>query len=429
MSTMLSHTLARAITAMREGRMVMMVDDEARENEGDLVIAAQFATPDAINFMAVHARGLICLPLEPEQIDRLDLPMMPRRGHDPRGTAFTVSIEATSGITTGISAADRARTIQVAGHPDAKPEDISTPGHIFPLRAHPEGTLARDGHTEGAVDLARLAGLYPAAVICEVMSADGTMARLPELRAFSARHDIPVISIEEITAWCRVHGRGALGDNIVPEPVAPAVERIAEAALPSIYGGHDLRIHAFRAPDGIEHVALVKGDPSQGVPLVRLHSECVTGDALGSLRCDCGPQLREALERIAAAPSGVLVYMRGHEGRGIGLGNKIRAYALQDQGKDTLEANLELGLPGDARDWVAGAAILQSLGVDALTLLTNNPTKVSGLEAAGLKVVSQERLEAGSNPFNRAYLHAKRTRMGHQLSDVWPELVESVIQK
>ncbi|MDL2171516.1 MULTISPECIES: 3,4-dihydroxy-2-butanone-4-phosphate synthase [Asaia] len=429
MNTLRSPALAYAITALREGRMVMMVDDEARENEGDLVIAAQFATPDAVNFMATHARGLICLPLEPEQIERLELPMMPRRGHDPRGTAFTVSIEATTGITTGISAADRARTIQVAGHPDAKPEDISTPGHIFPLRAHPEGTVARDGHTEGAVDLARLAGLFPAAVICEVMSDDGTMARLPELRAFSARHDIPVISIEEIAAWCRVHGREALGDVILPAPVPPAVERIAEAALPSVYGGHDLRIQAFRAPDGIEHVALIKGDPGNGTPLVRLHSECVTGDALGSLRCDCGPQLREALERIAAAPSGVLVYLRGHEGRGIGLGNKIRAYALQDAGKDTLEANLELGLPGDARDWVTGAAILQSLGIDTLRLLTNNPSKVSGLEAAGLKVISQERLEAGSNPFNRAYLHAKRTRMGHQLSDVWPELVDSVIQK
>ncbi|BAT18774.1 bifunctional 3,4-dihydroxy-2-butanone-4-phosphate synthase/GTP cyclohydrolase II [Asaia bogorensis] len=429
MNTLPSPGLAYAITALREGRMVMMVDDEARENEGDLVIAAQFATPDAVNFMATHARGLICLPLEPEQIERLELPMMPRRGHDPRGTAFTVSIEATTGITTGISAADRARTIQVAGHPDARPEDISTPGHIFPLRAHPEGTVARDGHTEGAVDLARLAGLFPAAVICEVMSDDGTMARLPELRAFSARHDIPVISIEEIAAWCRVHGREALGDVILPAPVPPAVERIAEAALPSVYGGHDLRIQAFRAPDGIEHVALIKGDPANGTPLVRLHSECVTGDALGSLRCDCGPQLREALERIAAAPSGVLVYLRGHEGRGIGLGNKIRAYALQDAGKDTLEANLVLGLPGDARDWVTGAAILQSLGIDTLRLLTNNPSKVSGLEAAGLKVISQERLEAGSNPFNRAYLHAKRTRMGHQLSDVWPELVDSVIQK
>ncbi|MDR6183944.1 3,4-dihydroxy-2-butanone-4-phosphate synthase [Asaia bogorensis] len=429
MNTLPSPGLAYAITALREGRMVMMVDDEARENEGDLVIAAQFATPDAVNFMATHARGLICLPLEPKQIERLELPMMPRRGHDPRGTAFTVSIEATTGITTGISAADRARTIQVAGHPDARPEDISTPGHIFPLRAHPEGTVARDGHTEGAVDLARLAGLFPAAVICEVMSDDGTMARLPELRAFSARHDIPVISIEEIAAWCRVHGREALGDVILPAPVPPAVERIAEAALPSVYGGHDLRIQAFRAPDGIEHVALIKGDPANGTPLVRLHSECVTGDALGSLRCDCGPQLREALERIAAAPSGVLVYLRGHEGRGIGLGNKIRAYALQDAGKDTLEANLELGLPGDARDWVTGAAILQSLGIDTLRLLTNNPSKVSGLEAAGLKVISQERLEAGSNPFNRAYLHAKRTRMGHQLSDVWPELVDSVIQK
>jgi len=424
-----SYPLARAITAFREGRMVMMVDDEGRENEGDLVIAAQFATPDAVNFMATHARGLICLPLEAEQIDRLDLPMMPRRGHDPRGTAFTVSIEATTGITTGISAADRARTIQLAGHPEARPEDISTPGHIFPLRAHPEGTIARDGHTEGAIDLARLAGLHPAAVICEVMSDDGTMARLPELQAFASRHDIPVISIEEIAAWCRMQGRDALNEIVLPAPVPPAVERIAEAALPSVYGGHDLRIQAFRAPDGIEHVALVKGDLTKGVPLVRLHSECVTGDALGSLRCDCGPQLREALERIAAAPSGALVYLRGHEGRGIGLGNKIRAYALQDEGKDTLEANLELGLPGDARDWVTGAAILELLGIHTLTLLTNNPSKVSGLEAAGLKVVSQERLEAGYNPFNRAYLHAKRTRMGHQLSDVWPELVETMVQK
>lgn len=313
MSTVPFDSLMRAVTALREGRMVMMVDDEGRENEGDLVIAAQFATPEAINFMATHAKGLICLPLEAEQIDRLDLPMMPRRGHDPRGTAFTVSIEATTGITTGISAADRARTIQLAAHPDARPEDISTPGHIFPLRAHPEGTIARDGHTEGAIDLARLAGLHPAAVICEMMSRDGTMARLPELQDFASRHDMPVISIEEIAAWCRVQGREALDEVVVPSPVPPAVQRIAEAALPSVYGGHDLRIHAFRAPDGIEHVALVKGDLSQSVPLVRLHSECVTGDALGSLRCDCGPQLREALERIAEVQSGVLVYLRGHE--------------------------------------------------------------------------------------------------------------------
>ncbi|GAB6855233.1 bifunctional 3,4-dihydroxy-2-butanone-4-phosphate synthase/GTP cyclohydrolase II [Asaia astilbis] len=429
MNTSPSSRLTDAIAALREGRMVMMVDDEKRENEGDLVIAAQFATADAVNFMATHARGLICLPLEAEQLDRLDLPMMPRRGFDPRGTAFTVSIEATTGITTGISAADRARTIQLAGHPDARPEDISTPGHIFPLRAHPEGTVARDGHTEGAIDLARLAGLHPAAVICEVMSADGTMARLPELQGFAARHDLPVITIEEIADWCRAHGRAALDQSLPPAPVSPAVEHIAEAALPSIFGGHDLRIHAFRAPDGIEHVALIKGDVTEGVPLVRLHSECVTGDALGSLRCDCGPQLREALERISGASAGVLVYLRGHEGRGIGLGNKIRAYALQDAGKDTLEANLELGLPADARDWVTGAAILQLLGVTSLTLLTNNPSKVSGLEEAGLKVVSQERLEAGSNPFNRAYLHAKRTRMGHQLSDVWPDLVDTLVQK
>ncbi|GBQ11192.1 3,4-dihydroxy-2-butanone-4-phosphate synthase [Swaminathania salitolerans] len=421
-------SLARAVAAMREGRMVMMVDDEGRENEGDIVIAAQFATADAINFMATYGRGLICLPLEPEQIARLDLPMMPRRGHDPRGTAFTLSIEATTGITTGISAADRARTIRIAAHPDAQPHEISTPGHIFPLRAHPEGTLARDGHTEGSIDLARLAGLTPAAVICEVMDDDGTMARMPSLRQFCRRFDMPLVTIAEIAEWCRANGRAPVVDLAAIPEIQPTVERIAEAALPSLYGGHDLRIHAFRAPDGIEHVALVKGDPATGTPLVRLHSECVTGDALGSLRCDCGPQLREALERIAAAESGVLVYMRGHEGRGIGLGNKIRAYALQDRGKDTLEANLALGLPGDARDWASAAAILQSLGVDRLALLTNNPSKVSGLEDAGVHVVRQERLEAGSNPFNRAYLHAKRTRMGHQLSDVLPELVESLLK-
>lgn len=413
--------LAAAISAMRDGRMVMMVDDEDRENEGDLVMAAQFATADAINFMATHARGLICLPLEAGQIDRLDLPMQPRRGHDPRGTAFTVSIEATTGITTGISAADRARTIQVAADPQADPAAISTPGHIFPLRAHPGGIVARDGHTEGAIDLARLAGLTPAAVICEVMSPDGTMARLPELRRFAERHDMPVITIAELAAWVRANGREAVAKPVATEAPAPAIEFIAEATLPSLYGGDDLRIHAFRAPDGIEHVALVKGDPARGQPLVRLHSECVTGDALGSLRCDCGAQLREALSRIAEAESGVLVYLRGHEGRGIGLGNKIRAYTLQDRGYDTLDANLELGLPGDARDWSAAAAILQHLGVTTLTLLTNNPNKTTGLTAAGLHIARQERLEAGANPFNRDYLHAKRTRMGHQLSDAWPE--------
>ncbi|AOX17833.1 bifunctional 3,4-dihydroxy-2-butanone-4-phosphate synthase/GTP cyclohydrolase II [Kozakia baliensis] len=421
--------LAASIRAMREGRMVMMVDDEGRENEGDLVMAAQFATAEAINFMATHARGLICLPLEGEQLDRLELPMMPRRGYDPRGTAFTVSIEATTGITTGISAADRARTIQVAAHPDAKPQEISTPGHIFPLRAHPDGVLGRDGHTEGSVDLARLAGLVPAAVICEVMSSDGTMARLPELQHFSHRHDIPIISIADLTQWCRENGRQAVTQDIPIGPQPPAIEKIAEADLPSLYGGHDLRIHAFRAPDGIEHVALVKGDLSRNVPLVRLHSECVTGDSLGSLRCDCGPQLREAMERIAGADSGVLIYLRGHEGRGIGLGNKIRAYALQDRGRDTLDANLELGLPADARDWAAAVAILQSLKVRELDLLTNNPDKTRGLEEGGLIVRRREALEAGSNPFNRNYLRAKRTRMGHQLSNSLPGAVADFIKQ
>lgn len=412
----MSPALAAAIDAMRAGRMVVMVDDEDRENEGDLVMAAQFVTADAMNFMVTHARGLVCLPLEAARIDALGLPMQPRRGHDPRGTAFTVSIEATHGITTGISAADRARTCRVAADPDMAPEEISSPGHIFPLRAHPEGVVAREGHTEGAIDLARLAGLEPAAVICEIMSADGSMARLPELRRFAERHDMPIVTIAELAVWCRARGRGPVASRVIPQAAPPAIETIAEAALPGTYGGDDLRIHAFRDPDGIEHVALVKGDPSQDIPLVRLHSECLTGDAFGSLRCDCGAQLHEALRRIGAAESGVLVYLRGHEGRGIGLSNKIRAYALQDQGHDTLDANLALGLPADARDWVAAGAILKALGVTRLALLTNNPGKTDGLTAAGLHVIREERLEVGANPFNRAYLATKRTRMGHQLS-------------
>ncbi|GAJ28662.1 bifunctional 3,4-dihydroxy-2-butanone-4-phosphate synthase/GTP cyclohydrolase II [Acidomonas methanolica] len=409
--------LQAAIAAIRAGRMVIMVDDEDRENEGDLVIAAECATPEAIAFMATHGRGLICLPLEPEQVDRLGLSLQPRRGHDPRGTAFTVSIEATHGITTGISAADRARTVRLAADPATDPAEISTPGHIFPLRAHPGGVLARDGHTEGSIALARLAGLEPAAVICEVMREDGAMARLPELRRLAATHDLPVISIAEIVA----HLRATTQTRAVSVAAArAAVLPVAEAALPTAFGGNDLRIHAFRAPDGTEHVALVKGDPALGTPLVRLHSECVTGDALGSLRCDCGAQLREALHRIGAAESGVLVYLRGHEGRGIGLGNKIRAYELQDAGLDTVDANLALGLPAEARNWDAGAAILRALGVTRLVLLTNNPAKTRGLAEAGLTVLREERLETAVTPFNHAYLHTKRTRMGHVLAETAP---------
>lgn len=419
MPAALSPRLAVAIAAIQAGRMVIMVDDENRENEGDLVMAAEYVTPEAIAFMASEGRGLICLALEPAQVDRLGLPMQPRRGHDPRGTAFTVSIEATHGITTGISAADRARTVLLAAEETVDPAEISTPGHIFPLRAHPDGVLGRDGHTEGSIDLARLAGLTPAAVICEVMRADGTMARLPELRRFGAAHDLPVLSIAELTAWCRKNGRDAV--SLAERPADPAakslsVSSLAAAALPTADGGEDLKIHAFRAADGMEHIALVKGDPSRGIPLVRLHSECVTGDALGSLRCDCGAQLRTALQRIRSAESGILIYLRGHEGRGIGIGNKIRAYALQDHGLDTLDANLALGLPADARDWSAGADILTSLGATKIVLLTNNPDKTDGLTQAGITVLREERLTVGVNPFNRAYLSAKRTRMGHKIA-------------
>ncbi|OAG72352.1 3,4-dihydroxy-2-butanone 4-phosphate synthase [Gluconobacter japonicus] len=411
-------SLKAAIEAIRAGGMVVMVDDENRENEGDLVMAAQFATPEAINFMVREARGLVCLPLEAEQVDRLGLPPMVSKNRDPRGTAFTVSIEAATGVTTGISAADRARTIVVAANANATAEDVISPGHIFPLRAHPEGVVARNGHTEGSIDIARLAGLEPAGVICEIMADDGSMMRLPELRRYAAKHGLPIVSIADLQEWCREHGRGAVNDaQLISTPVPASGEMIAASALPSIFGGHDLRIHAFRAVDGVEHVALVKGDPSKGVPLVRLHSECVTGDALGSLRCDCGAQLREALERISAAESGVLVYLRGHEGRGIGLANKIRAYELQDAGMDTVEANEALGLPADAREWDAAADLLRHLGVTSLRLLTNNPDKESNLVRFGFDVQSRERLEIEANPFNRAYLATKRTRMGHFLQE------------
>ncbi|MXV45207.1 3,4-dihydroxy-2-butanone-4-phosphate synthase [Saccharibacter sp. 17.LH.SD] len=421
MSKGLSPALRAAIMAVRAGRMVVMVDDEDRENEGDLILAAQFATPQAINFMARQACGLICLSLEAEQIDRLGLPPMVEKNRDPRGTAFTVSIEAATGVTTGISAGDRARTIRVASNPEAKPSDIVSPGHMFPLRAHPDGVVAREGHTEGAIDLMRLAGLQPSGVICEIMAEDGTMMRLKDLRSYALRHDLPLISIAEMRAWILQHGRDAVkgieGKSVTPKRELSEHAAIAVADLPSLCGGADLKVHAFRADDGEEHLALVKGDLTQGVPLVRLHSECVTGDALGSLRCDCGPQLREALHRIAESENGVLVYLRGHEGRGIGLVNKIRAYELQDQGLDTVEANEALGLPADARRWNMAADILRALGVTTLTLLTNNPAKEQGLIDEGFKIEGVERLEVPSNPFNRHYLETKRTRMGHFLQE------------
>ncbi|MFT8675548.1 MAG: 3,4-dihydroxy-2-butanone-4-phosphate synthase [Acetobacter sp.] len=418
-----SAALSDAVAALRAGRMVIMVDDEDRENEGDLVMAAQYMTPAAMNFMITHARGLVCLPLPPEHVDRLGLSMMVRQSENTarHGTGFTVSIEAREGVSTGISAADRAHTVQVAAADAATAADIATPGHIFPLRAVPGGVLERIGHTEGSIDLLRLAGLKPAAVICEVLNEDGTMARRPELEVFGARHAMPIISIAELVEWIAANGLAALPESTptAPEPVAVgSVSDLAQAALPSSYGGDDLLIHAFRDDRGVEHVALVKGDvgAAGAVPVVRLHSECVTGDALGSLRCDCGSQLQAALRTIGKAECGVLVYVRGHEGRGIGLVNKIRAYELQDAGLDTVDANHRLGFATDARDWRAAASILRELGVAELDLLTNNPEKVRALEARGFAVRQRVGLEVSPNVFNRAYLHAKRQRMGHHLS-------------
>lgn len=418
-----SARLLQAVEAVRAGRMVIMVDDEDRENEGDLVMAAEFMTPEAMNFMITHARGLVCLPLTPKQVDRLGLAMMVRQSDNTAqyGTAFTVSIEAKEGVSTGISAPDRAHTVRVAASENATPADIATPGHIFPLRAAPGGVLERIGHTEGSIDLLRLAGLKPAAVICEILNEDGTMARRPQLEVFARQHDLPIVSIAELVTWIKAHGLSSLAVQAAeanPETAPePAVPDLAQASLPSAYGGDDLIIHAFQDENGVEHVALVKGDVrrSGAVPLVRLHSECVTGDALGSLRCDCGSQLHAALRAIGQAECGVLVYVRGHEGRGIGLVNKIRAYELQDAGLDTVDANHRLGFATDARDWRAASGVLRSLGVGELDLLTNNPDKVRALEARGFMVRRRIGLEIPPTAHNRAYLEAKRRRMGHHL--------------
>ncbi len=399
-----------AIDALRAGRMVIMTDDEGRENEGDLVAAAQYATADTINFMVTHGRGLVCLALEPARVEQLGLPMMVRDNRAPRTTAFTVSIEAATGVETGISAHDRARTIQAAIAPGAGPADLVSPGHVFPLRAVPGGVLERDGHTEGSIDLLRLAGLQPAAVICEVMSADGSMARMAELEEFGRRHDLPIVTIAELVAHLRQ-----------PAKAQGLVRRGATTTLPVAGSAAVFEMRAYVDRDGGEHLALIKGDPAaasaQTPPLVRLHSECVTGDVFGSLRCDCGSQLQAATLRIAAAESGILVYLRGHEGRGIGLANKVHAYALQDQGLDTVEANHRLGFAADARDYSVAAAILHDCGVARLDLLTNNPAKIAALEGHGIAVASRVPLEMPQTPYNQAYMRTKRDRMGHTLSD------------
>jgi len=392
--------IEEAIEDMRQGRMVILVDDEDRENEGDLTIAAEHVTPEAINFMAKYGRGLICLALGPEQVDRLQLPMQPRRNESRFGTAFTVSIEAAEGVTTGISAYDRATTIQRAVHENSGPEDISTPGHVFPLRAREGGVLVRAGQTEGSVDLARLAGLKPAAVICEIMRDDGTMARMPDLEKFAAESGLNIATIEDMIAY------RSKFDSLV--------EPVGEARLPTRHG--DFRAVAYKSQtDEFTHIALVKGDiREEDSVLVRVHSECLTGDVFGSLRCDCGSQLQESLAMIAREGKGVLLYMR-QEGRGIGLGNKIKAYHLQDEGKDTVEANLALGFNPDLREYGIGAQILVHLGIRRMRLITNNPKKIVGLEGYGIEVTDRVPMECPVNEKNRMYLRAKKEKLGHIL--------------
>jgi 3,4-dihydroxy 2-butanone 4-phosphate synthase/GTP cyclohydrolase II len=396
-------TIDDAIDELRAGRMVVVVDDEDRENEGDLTLAAQFATPAAINFMATHGRGLICLAMTPEHCDQLGLPLMTANNETPYETAFTVSIEAREGITTGISAADRARTVQAAVRADAGPQDIVQPGHMFPLKAKPGGVLERTGQTEAAVDLARLAGLTPAGVICEIMNADGTMARVPDLVSFCSEHDLLMVTVKDLIAYRRRHDK--------------LVERVVETSMPTRTGS--FRAVGYRElAGGKEHMALVKGDVAgHDDVLVRVHSSCLTGDVFHSARCDCGSQLDEAMQAIEDEGRGVVLYL-AQEGRGIGLLDKLRAYRLQDAGYDTVDANLELGLPVDLRDYGIGAQILADLGLHSIRLLTNNPKKIHGLEGHGLSVTDQVPIIQPAGRFNRTYLDTKARRMGHLLDPV-----------
>ncbi|TQK43277.1 GTP cyclohydrolase II /3,4-dihydroxy-2-butanone 4-phosphate synthase [Streptomyces sp. SLBN-118] len=393
----------QAIRDIAAGRPVVVVDDEDRENEGDLVIAAEKATPEIVAFMMSECRGLICAPMEGEELERLDLPQMVEHNTESMSTAFTVSVDAgpAFGVTTGISAADRATTLQLLAGGKAEASDFVRPGHVFPLRAKPGGVLVRNGHTEAAVDLARLAGLRPAGAIVEIAGEDGVMLRLPELIPFARKHGLTIISIEDLIAYRRSS--------------EPTVKREAEVNLPTSFG--QFTAYGYRSTvDGIEHVALVHGDIGDGEDvLVRVHSECLTGDIFHSLRCDCGPQLQASMEHITATGRGVVVYLRGHEGRGIGLLSKLRAYELQERGRDTLDANLELGLPADARDYAAGAQILDDLGVRSLRLMTNNPDKITALVRHGLTVHGREVMPVQAGEHNLRYLRTKRDRMGHDL--------------
>jgi 3,4-dihydroxy 2-butanone 4-phosphate synthase/GTP cyclohydrolase II len=398
------NTIEEALDDIKKGKMVILVDDEDRENEGDLTMAAEKVTPEAINFMAKHGRGLICLSLTPERVERLQLPMMTTDNTSSFGTAFTISIEAKKGVTTGISAADRATTIKAAINPGFGPEDLARPGHVFPLRARPGGVLQRAGQTEGSVDLARLAGLYPSGVICEIMNDDGTMSRVPQLIEFARTHHMKIITVKDLIAY-----------RVKKESL---VRRVAVTKLPTVYGDEFTAILYANDIDGLNHIALVKGDikPDDDV-LVRVHSECLTGDVFGSMRCDCGEQLHNAMEMIADAGKGIILYMR-QEGRGIGLEGKLKAYELQDKGKDTVEANLALGFKADLRDYGVGAQILRDLGVRKLKLLTNNPKKIIGLEGYGLTVVKRVPIEMHPHAKNVHYLKVKKSKMGHMLEKV-----------
>jgi 3,4-dihydroxy 2-butanone 4-phosphate synthase/GTP cyclohydrolase II len=394
-------SIERAIADIRAGKAVVVVDDEDRENEGDLIFAAAKATPQLLAFTIKHTSGVVCVPMEGRELDRLKLPPMTLVNEERRGTAYTVSVDARDGISTGISATDRARTIRVLVDSATEPYELTRPGHVFPLRALVGGVLRRPGHTEAAVDLARLAGLPPAGVLCEIVNDDGSMARLPELRIFAARYGLALVSIADLIAYRR--------------RTEKHVVRVVETRLPTEHG--TWRVIGYRSTvDGSEHVALVLGDIGDGSDvLVRAHSECLTGDVFGSWRCDCGPQLDAAMARIAAEGRGVVLYLRGHEGRGIGLIQKLQAYHLQDLGADTVDANLELGLPPDARDYGIAAQVLADLGVRSMRLLTNNPAKHAGLEGFGLTVVGREPLPTRPTADNLRYLRTKRDRMGHDL--------------
>jgi 3,4-dihydroxy 2-butanone 4-phosphate synthase/GTP cyclohydrolase II len=395
-------SVLEAVTAIGRGGMVVVVDDEDRENEGDLVMAAESATPESIAFFLAHTSGVICVPLLPERADQLDLPLMVADNTEAQRTAFTVSVDSRHDTTTGISATDRAATIAALINPETRPADLSRPGHIFPLRYRTGGVLKRAGHTEATVDLARAAGLTPAGVLCEIVTKDkSAMARLPDLEKFAAEHRLPIITIADLIRYRR--------------QVEKLVRRISEARIPTDDGEYKAYVYES-VLDGEQHLALVYGDVD-GEPnvLVRVHSECLTGDVFGSLRCDCGPQLRKAQEIIEREGRGVLVYLRGHEGRGIGLGHKIRAYQLQEEGHDTVDANIELGLPVDSREYGIGAQMLVDLGVTTMRLMTNNPVKYGGLEGFGLDIVERVPLEPSPNPENIKYLRTKRERMGHLL--------------